>query len=126
MKRFSFSSLRSRILLLLFVILLPVLLLLFYSAHEQRHAAAKAVEQNVITQANLLSGLIEQKAEGARELLIALSHSSVVTDRKPELCKEKIAEIKRMNKLFVGRELRMIELKERIMELEKQTGSSGK
>lgn len=33
---------------------------------------------------------------------------------------EKIDELERMNKLFVGRELRMIELKERIKELEKK------
>lgn len=33
----------------------------------------------------------------------------------------KNAELEKMNKLFVGRELRMIELKERIRELEKRT-----
>lgn len=32
----------------------------------------------------------------------------------------KIAEIERMNRLFVGRELRIIELKEKIKELEKK------
>lgn len=40
-----------------------------------------------------------------------------VKDRTAEL-EAKIAEIERMNKLFVGRELRMVELKERIKELE--------
>jgi hypothetical protein len=35
---------------------------------------------------------------------------------------EKNAELHRMNRLFVGRELRMAELKERISELEKRTG----
>lgn len=39
---------------------------------------------------------------------------------------EKIAEIEQINRLFVGRELRMVELKEKINELEKQIGSSGK
>jgi C4-dicarboxylate-specific signal transduction histidine kinase len=40
-----------------------------------------------------------------------------VQDRTTEL-KEKNAELEKMNKLFVGRELRMVQLKERIRELE--------
>jgi PAS domain S-box-containing protein len=40
-----------------------------------------------------------------------------VLDRTTEL-KEKNAELEKMNKLFVGRELRMVQLKERIRELE--------
>ena len=44
-----------------------------------------------------------------------------VKERTAEL-EEKIAEIERMNRLFVGRELRMKELKERIKELEKKSG----
>jgi PAS domain S-box-containing protein len=42
-----------------------------------------------------------------------------VQERTIEL-KEKYAELERMNKLFVGRELKMVELKERIAELEQQ------
>jgi PAS domain S-box-containing protein len=44
-----------------------------------------------------------------------------VKDRTAEL-EANIAEIKRMNKLFVGRELRMVELKEKIKELERKLG----
>jgi len=44
-----------------------------------------------------------------------------VKERTAEL-EEKIAEIERMNRLFVGRELRMKELKEIIKELEKKAG----
>jgi len=44
-----------------------------------------------------------------------------VKERTAEL-EEKIAEIQRMNRLFVGRELQMIEMKERIRELEKKFG----
>jgi hypothetical protein len=42
-----------------------------------------------------------------------------VNERTAEL-KQKIAELEELNRLFVGRELRMAELKERIAELEKQ------
>jgi len=43
-----------------------------------------------------------------------------VRERTVEL-EEKNAELYKMNRLFVGRELRMVELKERIRELEKNT-----
>lgn len=39
------------------------------------------------------------------------------------ISKKKIAEIERLNRLFVGRELRMKELKERIRELERKVNS---
>jgi ligand-binding sensor protein len=42
-------------------------------------------------------------------------------ERVAEIEKKK-AELERMNKLFVGRELRMIELKDKIKELERKTG----
>lgn len=43
-----------------------------------------------------------------------------VRERTEEL-EKKISEIERLNKLFVGRELRMKELKEKIKELESRT-----
>jgi phosphoserine phosphatase RsbU/P len=48
-----------------------------------------------------------------------------VKERTTEL-EEKNAELERMNRLFIGRELRMVGLKERIRELEEQIGSSSK
>lgn len=36
---------------------------------------------------------------------------------------KKTSEIERLNKLFVGRELRTVELKERIIDREEKTGS---
>ncbi len=54
-----------------------------------------------------------------------LRSSAILEDRVKERTaelEEKIAEIERMNRLFVGRELRMKELKEIIKELEKRVG----
>jgi PAS domain S-box-containing protein len=48
-----------------------------------------------------------------------------VEERTAELV-EKNSELERMNKIFVGRELRMVELKERIKELEDKTGTNSK
>jgi len=56
-------------------------------------------------------------------------HAAVLEDRVRERTAElemKIAEIERMNKLFVDRELRMIEIKEKMKVLEKRIGSGGK
>lgn len=48
--------------------------------------------------------------------------SETADDRIKE---EKNRELEKMNKLFVGRELRMVELKERIKELEKAESEVG-
>ncbi|MBI5142661.1 MAG: DUF3365 domain-containing protein [Nitrospirae bacterium] len=47
-----------------------------------------------------------------------------IKERTTEL-EDKNAELERMNRMFVGRELRMIELKKKIAELENKTGRSG-
>jgi predicted nucleic acid-binding Zn-ribbon protein len=44
-----------------------------------------------------------------------------VKERTTEL-EGKNAELERMNRLFIGRELRMVELKERVRELEMEVG----
>ena len=61
------------------------------------------------------AGLFEETLRNAAVL------ENMVKERTAEL-EAKIAEIERMNRLFVGRELRMKELKERIKELEKKFG----
>lgn len=47
-----------------------------------------------------------------------------VRERTAEL-EKKNAELKKMNQLFVGRELRMVELKARVRELERKSGENG-
>jgi PAS domain S-box-containing protein len=63
----------------------------------------------------------KQAEEEIRLLNVELEQR--IKERTAEL-EQKIIEIERINKLFVGRELRMAELKERIRELE-ETGGSG-
>jgi PAS domain S-box-containing protein len=60
---------------------------------------------------------IEQELEKHR-----LHLEEMVNERTSEL-KAKIAEIERINKLFIDRELRMMELKDKIRELESKTNS---
>jgi len=61
-----------------------------------------------------------KRAEDALRLLNSELEQRV-QERTTEL-KEKNTELERMNKIFVGRELRMVELKERIRELDKGAG----
>lgn len=61
-----------------------------------------------------------KRAEGALKRLNEELEQRV-KQRTAEL-EEKNIELARMNRIFVGRELKMIEMKERIRELEKQGG----
>ena len=68
--------------------------------------------------ADLAAGVIGRAAyDSARQEL-----ERRVAERTAEL-KLKNAELENINKLFVGRELRMVELKERIKELERRAFS---
>ena len=73
----------------------------------------------------LFSEVITERKKVEMELKRHREHlEKLVKERTAEL-ESKIAEIERMNRLFVGRELRMAELKERIRELEAKIGARG-
>lgn len=82
-------------------------------------------------ESGMLAGMAETLAHGIRSLRTEAERDKaseelnrhheylevLVSERTAEL-EKKIAEIERLNKLFIGRELKMAELKERIKELE--------
>ena len=80
-------------------------------------------KQRLQVSARLIGILVERNR--AKEALSRLNEEleQRVKDRTKELVRRN-HELEQMNKAFVGRELRMIELKERIKELEKQIGTS--
>ena len=88
---------------------------------EEEVAQRQMAQENLQENALLLEEEIEkrQKAQGELERLNAELEQRV-NERTAEL-EEKNAELYRMNRLFVGRELRMVELKERVRELESHT-----
>jgi len=95
---------------------------------EAKESLEKRVEQRTaelaLTNSELLGEIAER--ERAEQELNRLNEEleQRVKERTLELEKSN-AELYRMNRLFVGRELRMVELKERIRDLEKKQTSGG-
>jgi tRNA(Phe) wybutosine-synthesizing methylase Tyw3 len=69
---------------------------------------------------HIVATKLEEKVEEIQRLNAELEQR--VKERTAEL-EAKIAEVERLNRLFVDRELRMKELKEQIKELEKKCGA---
>lgn len=86
---------------------------------HQRNALIKNNEGHPVAIEGVVTDITERKKAEDEIRTLNLELEERVRQRTIEL-EEKIAEIEKMNKLFVGRELRMIELKERIKELERK------
>jgi GAF domain-containing protein len=85
---------------------------------EEEVAERQLAQESLQEQALLLENEIEERRNAQDELeQLNDSLEQRVGERTAELA-AKNAELERMNKIFVGRELRMMELKERIKELE--------
>ena len=92
---------------------------------EQEVAERQTAQENLQEKALLLEEEIEkrQKAQDELEQLNERLEQRV-QERTTEL-EEKNTELARLNRIFVGRELRMVELKERIRELESNSEKTG-
>jgi len=66
---------------------------------------------------------ISERKQMDEELTKHREHLEELVEVRTAEIEKKKAEVERLNKLFVGRELRMIELKEKIRELEKKIGA---
>ncbi|MDD5286197.1 MAG: PAS domain-containing protein, partial [Desulfuromonadaceae bacterium] len=86
---------------------------------EAEVAERQMAQETLQEQALLLENEIEERRNTQNELEILNENlERRVQERTSELA-AKNSELERMNRIFVGRELRMMELKERIAELEK-------
>jgi PAS domain S-box-containing protein len=87
---------------------------------EEEVAERQMAQESLQEKALLLEEEIEKRQRTQEELeQLNEELEQRVKERTAEL-EEKNAELHKMNRLFVGRELRMVELKERIKELEEQ------
>jgi len=87
---------------------------------NQRNILDRDEENRIVAIEGIVTDVTERKQveEELRELNAELEHR--VTERTKEL-ERRNHELEEMNKVFVGRELRMAELKKRISELEEKT-----
>src|SRR3990172_8119226 len=86
MTRFSFSSLRVRLLLLVLLAVLPALGLILYTASEQRRSAAEEAKNSALQLARSFSNSQDDLIEGARQLLTALAQIPSVRDGNRAEC----------------------------------------
>jgi len=86
MKRFSFSSLRARLLLLVFFAIIPALGLTLYTGAEMRRAASVEAEANSVRLAQSVSSTQDDLFERARQLLTALAQIPMVRGGNPAEC----------------------------------------
>lgn len=86
MARFSFASLRVRLLCLVLVALVPVLGLLFYTAAEQRRLSALEARTNALRLVWSASMNQSRLTEGARQLLVALAQLRAIQQQNTTEC----------------------------------------
>jgi signal transduction histidine kinase/ActR/RegA family two-component response regulator/HAMP domain-containing protein len=93
MGRFSFSSLRVRLLLLVLLAVIPALGLILYTGLEQRHQAAVNARENALRV--LQHSMMQQDLliAGARQLLGTLSRLPEVRKRDSQGCSAILAEL---------------------------------
>lgn len=86
MTRFSFASLRARLLFLVLLAFLPGFGLTLYSSHaDNRHEAAE-VQTNTLELARLASASQEQLFEGVHQVLVTLTRLPEVREGDPAAC----------------------------------------
>lgn len=73
MPRFSFASVRARLISLVFLCLLPALGLTLYTNLEQRRLEMAQARENVLRLTRITAAREERLIEGVRQLLIALA-----------------------------------------------------
>ncbi len=74
MTRFRLNSLRSRLLLLLILAFLPLFVLLLYTDSEEKHLAAREVEESTFQQLRPILLVYDQQIDEAQQLLLVLAH----------------------------------------------------
>ncbi|PIV21058.1 MAG: hypothetical protein COZ69_10030 [Deltaproteobacteria bacterium CG_4_8_14_3_um_filter_45_9] len=94
-KRFYFSSLRSRLILIILLTLFPIFLLILYNFYEQRRLAFREIQTNTLHLTQFAVKHQGQLIEGTRHLLIALLKLSQIRQTDSIGCSSLFAEIRK-------------------------------
>jgi len=95
MRRIKITSLRTYLLLLTVLAMAPMFVLTLFNAAEQRTLSAQRVQDNALQLADRAIDSHRQLIEGAHQVLIVLSHLSVVRDDDAEACNAVFADLLR-------------------------------
>ena len=102
MTRFSFSSLRVRLLLFVLLAILPALGLVLYTAVEMRSVASMEAKANALRLAQSAANNQDDFFEGARQLLIALAQLPEVRKQDSKACNALFASLLKQFPLYVS------------------------
>src|SRR6478735_11007469 len=97
-----FSGLRFRVVALVLLAGFPALAVTFYTAAEQRRLAATEVQQNALRVARLASAGQERLIEGARQLLLIMSHLPELRATDPTAANAMLADLLRQYPLYTN------------------------
>ena len=86
MMNFSFSDLRTRLILLILIAILPALALTIYAGIEQRRTAIYEAEAEALSIAKSIASLQEQQINDVRQVLFTLSQLPAVIQRDSAAC----------------------------------------
>ncbi len=86
MPRFSFTSLRTRLIALVFLCVLPALGLTLYTDLEERQIEMEQARENVLRLLRTAAAREDRLIEGARQLLIALAELPEVRNGNQAIC----------------------------------------
>ena len=102
MTRFSFSTLRFRLILLVFLAVIPALGLTLYSGLEERRHALFQALADALEMAKNASRTQERMIEGAHQILIALSQMPQVHQRDSTACSTIFNNLLKQSKGYTG------------------------
>src|SRR5215510_5087371 len=93
MARFSFASLRARVLLLVLIAVIPALGLTLYTNLEERQLRKAQVQEQAMRLSRIVSADHERLIEEARRLLVNLARIPAVRDRNRASCNALFADL---------------------------------
>ncbi len=102
MSGYSFSSLRSRLLLLVLLSVIPALGLILYTALEQWRLAAAQVPEHALRLTQIISSNQEQLIEGARQLLVTVARLPEVQGGESSACSRLFAELLKQHSRYAN------------------------
>jgi len=102
MSRFSFSSLRARLLLLALLAVLPALGLILYTDLEQRRLAATQAQDDALRLARLAAADQGQLLQSTHQLLTALAQLPAVRNGDPNTCTTLFTNLRRQYPVYAN------------------------